>query len=656
MKPFAHFAAGAALLAIAAPLQAEEFTPSIGPVPSWVVEPKVPPPNAGKADAPFQLLISSSQERLLPDGVENYVGVATLPQTTAGLQALGNIVLPWNAERTELTIHRVAIRRGSTTIDLLKPNSFMVLRRENNLEKAMLDGVRTVVIPAHGLQTGDILELAATYKTRKSSVGSKPDDVFTMKSPIPAMRIERRLLVPDTIKARWKMSQESIKPQTVQRDGVTEYVFTQADVEPVELPKNAPARFKTPILHVSAYQSWNEVAAELAPLFEKGRKMGAGTGLAAEADKIAATTTDPAKRMLSALRLAQDRVRYVALLLGDGAYVPSGADETWERKFGDCKGKTALMLALLDKLGIQAEPLLVSNGFDDQLGEGLPSLALFDHVLVRAKIGGKTYYLDATDYGQRTLDELEATPFTQGLPLQRQASLEKLVSPLPAQPMREASIIWNAAKGIDGDIPYEATLTLRGEAAAETRAKLDAATDPKEFEKGLKEMLPGISNDDLVIKEKVPEASDGSFIVRFAGNAAMDWAPFEGERDSRYQFSHSVVHWDADFERKEGPGKDLPVSLGAGRYWEHMTETIILPNGGKGYSIDGTPLQKSVAGSTMSRVLKKEGDRITMVSDFRHVTREITAEEARTGQAELEKLNDDWAYIVGPRFKKKSSN
>jgi hypothetical protein len=297
----------------------------------------------------------------------------------------------------------------------------------------------------------------------------------------------------------------------------------------------------------------------------------------------------------------------------------------------------------------------VSNGFDDQLGEALPSLALFDHVLVRARIGAKTYYLDATDYGQRTLDELEATPFTQGLPLRQHANLEKLVSPLPARPMRDASIVWDAAKGIDGEIPYEATLRLRDEAASATRAKLDASSDPKEFEKGLKEMLPGIANDDLVIKEKIPDAPDGSFVVRFAGTAAMDWSPFEGEKDSRFQFSHSVVHWDADFERKEGPGKDMPVSLGAGRYWEHLTETVILPNGGKGYDVDGTQLQKTVAGSTVSRSLKKEGDRITMVSDFRHVKREISAEEARTGQAELEKINDDWAYIVGPKFKKKPS-
>ena len=63
-------------------------------------------------------------------------------------------------------------------------------------------------------------------------------------------------------------------------------------------------------------------------------------------------------------KVAQERVRYVALLLDEGAYVPAGADETWERKFGDCKGKTVLLLALLDRLGIAAEPMLISTAFD----------------------------------------------------------------------------------------------------------------------------------------------------------------------------------------------------------------------------------------------------------------------------------------------------
>ncbi len=82
--------------------------------------------------------------------------------------------------------------------------------------------------------------------------------------------------------------------------------------------------------------------------------------------------------------------------------MPARADETWQRRFGDCKGKTVLLLALLKELGIQAEPALVSLGGGDGLDERLPSLGAFNHVIVRATIGGKVYWLDGTRTGDRS--------------------------------------------------------------------------------------------------------------------------------------------------------------------------------------------------------------------------------------------------------------
>jgi transglutaminase-like putative cysteine protease len=51
-------------------------------------------------------------------------------------------------------------------------------------------------------------------------------------------------------------------------------------------------------------------------------------------------------RAEAALALVQDRVRYVALAMGAGGYVPADAAETWSRRYGDCKGKTALLLVV----------------------------------------------------------------------------------------------------------------------------------------------------------------------------------------------------------------------------------------------------------------------------------------------------------------------
>ncbi|HEX8222254.1 MAG TPA: DUF3857 domain-containing protein [Allosphingosinicella sp.] len=652
MRASASTALAGTILAAGSGAFAAEPFPTTGPSPSWVIAPAVPPVDTSAGDVPFQVLLDSLQERILPDGVEDYVEYAAVPLTTGGLQALGNVTIPWDVERTDLILHKIAIRRGGTTIDLLKSAETLVLRRENNLEKAILDGTRTVVIPAWGLQVGDILSVAYTYKTKPSSLALKAEELQNLAAPRPTAWMERRFLVADDVKLDWKLSPSIPPPAIIRRAGMTEHRFVATKVKPIQVPNSAPSRYTLPLIQVTGYADWSAVAELIRPLFDKARRSSPASPLLREADRIAAASSDPSDRMLAALRLAQDQVRYVALLLGEGAYVPISAEDTWHRKFGDCKGKTSLMLALLDRLGIEAEPVLVSSQHDDRLKEQLPSLQLFDHVLVRARIGAKTYYLDAVGYGQRTLDELAITPFSHGLALRQGAELEKLVQGELTAPTQESLLVWNGSKGLDGQVPFEATLTLRGTAAAGMRAKLSGASDMAEFDAGLKQLVPRIQNDDLTIVEKRPDDPTGSFVVRLAGKAPMNWSLFQGRADPRYPFTHSTLDWQPDFDRSVGLGKDWPVFMGSDPRWDRMTETIILPNGGKGYSLDASELDKSVAGSRFSRTVTKSGERVTMVADRRHMQREISAEAARAAIPVLDEISRDYAYVVGPPVRK----
>src|SRR5690606_24236734 len=119
----------------------------------------------------------------------------------------------------------------------------------------------------------------------------------------------------------------------------------------------------------------------------------------------------------AALRLVQDQVRYVALLMGEGALTPASADETWSQRLGDCKAKTAILLALLDGLGITAEPAAVSVNNGDGMNEGLPRMSAFNHVLVRVEIDGQVHWLDGARTGDRRLEDTPVPPYFWALPL-----------------------------------------------------------------------------------------------------------------------------------------------------------------------------------------------------------------------------------------------
>ena len=198
----------------------------------------------------------------------------------------------------------------------------------------------------------------------------------------------------------------------------------QREIEPLVLPKGAPARFGVGrMAEATDFSSWADVAELMISLYRSAAVIPASGSLHDEVEKIRKSSNNSKDRADQALRLVQERVRYVALLMGQGGYVPASAESTWSRRFGDCKAKTALLLAILHALDIEAEPVAVNTGLGDAVADRLPMVGVFNHVLVRARISGKTYWLDGTRSGDATLDKIPMPDFGWGLPLSSNSNL-----------------------------------------------------------------------------------------------------------------------------------------------------------------------------------------------------------------------------------------
>jgi len=74
-------------------------------------------------------------------------------------------------------------------------------------------------------------------------------------------------------------------------------------------------------------------------------------------------------------------IRYVALELGVGGYVPQSAEEVLNQRYGDCKGYVTLLQALLKAKGIKSEPVLIYFGEDYSLLPA-PTPEQFNHVIL----------------------------------------------------------------------------------------------------------------------------------------------------------------------------------------------------------------------------------------------------------------------------------
>ncbi|MCW8200148.1 DUF3857 domain-containing protein [Verminephrobacter aporrectodeae subsp. tuberculatae] len=76
----------------------------------------------------------------------------------------------------------------------------------------------------------------------------------------------------------------------------------------------------------------------------------------------------------------RQNIRYVAVYLGVGGWVPHDLDWILENRYGDCKDQSLLLIALLRAAGIAAHPVLLRSQADHDLPD-LPG-PWFDHCIV----------------------------------------------------------------------------------------------------------------------------------------------------------------------------------------------------------------------------------------------------------------------------------
>jgi len=647
--PFRLFLASIlAALACAAPAMAAD-TPAYAPPAAWVDVAPIPPAPPAEGAPAIQLLLEDHQSRLDPAGDAFYsrrVIKILKPEGLAGVKSMSTI---WSPDTESVTFHTLAIIRDGKAIDLLADRkAVLVLRRETNLEQASLDGRITATRQIDGLQTGDILDFAVTRTHADPVMKGHSFDGQRQGFAGVAGRYRTVISWPKGEPVTWKTTAGFGDPVVAEKGGRTTLTLDKTDIQAPKPPIGAPLRFRrVGQIEVTSFQSWNEISKLMAPLYAKASEIAPDSPVKAEADAIAASTSDPKARAFAALRLVEDKTRYFFIGMGEGGYVPAAADDTWARRFGDCKAKTALLLALLRNLGVEAEPVLVNLGGGDGINELPPSLAAFNHVIVRVKIKGESYWLDGTRTGDTNPQAMHAPPHKWGLPVRAQgAGLEQIVEPQITVPTVATLVRLDASKGLDTKAAAHISVTFSGVLATGMRATL-AKTPRSDFERAFRQQFSnaagGLEIDQVTWND---DPAKDLFTVNLAGTDDMDWRKNQdlGVREYRVGIGGAPRPLP---RREPGPNVDAPFAVPYPSYTRSRTE-IILPNGGKGFTVRGATGVEHVAGYEIISGAAIEGGVASFTVDQHAMTSEISAADADAANAQIRKLRDVESFVRAP--------
>ena len=92
----------------------------------------------------------------------------------------------------------------------------------------------------------------------------------------------------------------------------------------------------------------------------------------------------------------QDNIRYIAFEDGYAGFVPQTAQDVFKNKYGDCKGMANLVTEMLKLAGLDAHMTWIGTKHLPYT-YAIPSLCVDNHCISTVFIGGKYYFLDATE-------------------------------------------------------------------------------------------------------------------------------------------------------------------------------------------------------------------------------------------------------------------
>ncbi|MBU6436667.1 MAG: DUF3857 domain-containing protein, partial [Betaproteobacteria bacterium] len=315
------------------------------------------------------------------------------------LADVGRFPISFNPTYEKVVLHRVMLHRGGQEIDQLQAAKVRFLQREMGYDQGVFTGVVTATVLVDDLRVGDAMEVAYSVEGSNPVFGNRFQGGLSWDRNLPVEWRYAAVTMSKSRDIRWRVLSDALPtdtPKALERveGAMRTFEFQERNIPAVALESNTPNDY-LPARYVALteYRDWSEVVRWGISIFPDVKPTNK------EIDALVArlrALPGKAEQVAEALRWTQGEIRYLSLSLGENSHRPHAPDETVSNRYGDCKDKAYLLTSVLRQLGIDADPVLVSATTPRSAHKGPPYPLAFDHVIVRAVVDAKAYYLDAT--------------------------------------------------------------------------------------------------------------------------------------------------------------------------------------------------------------------------------------------------------------------
>ncbi len=248
---------------------------------------------------------------------------------------------------------------------------------------------------------------------------------------------------------------------------------------------NAPIRNYT--------SSWEDINENLLNSSSFGKELKKSSQLDDEVERLKASGLS-GQELISA---AFDAVKsHMAWNGQKNKYVTSSLKEAWKNKSGNAADINLNLVVLLNELGFDATPVVLSTQDHGIIHPAHPSISRFNYVIAAVKDGEKTYLIDATD-PQSDIDLLPVRCLNDRGRLVREGGGDWIDLTSKSNYTIAESFVVKFDENLD--IIGTDALKLSGYAAYQTAKKVKSYQSQADYEKALQDQKTGLTIDSMTI-------------------------------------------------------------------------------------------------------------------------------------------------------------
>jgi transglutaminase-like putative cysteine protease len=315
--------------------------------------------------------------------------------TQKGAQGWGDISSswePWHGERPKV---RARVITADGTVHPLDEKTITDAPAKESAANVFSDR-RVLRAPLPAVASGSLVEeeLVSTESTPYFGAGTV--ERFYCGGSVTVQHTRLILDAPAALPLRYVIHLlPDLKPRRNESEGRTQIIFDYGPIDAVDdpetgLPSDTPAY---PSITFSTGDSWRQVAERYGKIIDKQI---AGAELNSIVDNLIRGKPSHNEKAAAIVQYLDREVRYTGVEFGEAALVPQSPSESLARKYGDCKDKASLLVAMLRTADIPAYIALLNAGSPEDVVSDLPGIGMFDHAIVYVP-GNPDLWIDATD-------------------------------------------------------------------------------------------------------------------------------------------------------------------------------------------------------------------------------------------------------------------